>query len=210
MDATLGAPGRRAGAMVGYMFRSSRNDSDGPLALPADDSNLAAEWGPAADDVRHRVFGFGHWRVAGRLRLSGQVFAQSGAPWDAITGRDDNGDTLANDRPAGVTRNAERGGWTVDAGLRLAWDFGFGGARKTGPREPQMIAVRVGGEEGPPDLGGGPDDQRYGVQLYALAGNMLNHLNATRYGNVVGSPLFGRPVEAAAGRRLELGARFRF
>jgi TonB-dependent receptor-like protein/carboxypeptidase family protein len=209
-DVMLGAPGRRAGGMVGYMFRSSRNDSDGPLALPADDTNLAAEWGPAADDVRHRLFGFGHWRVAGRLRLSGQLFAQSGAPWDAITGRDDNGDTLASDRPAGTTRNAERGGWTVDTGLRLTWDFGFGGRRQNGPRGPQMIAIRLGGDEGPPDVGGGPDDQRYGVQLYALAGNVLNHLNVARYGNVVGSPLFGRAVEAVPGRRVEIGARFRF
>ena len=62
-DAMIGAPGRRAGGMVGYMFRTSRNDTDGPLALPADDANLAAEWGPAADDARHRVFGFGHWRI---------------------------------------------------------------------------------------------------------------------------------------------------
>ena len=209
-DAMLGAPGRRAGGMVGYMFRSGHNDTDGPLALPADDANLAAEWGPAADDVRHRIFGFGHCRVAGRLRVSGQVFAQSGVPWDAITGRDDNGDTVASDRPAGGTRNDHRGDWTVDAGLRLAWDFGFGGPRTSGPRGPQMIAVRLGDGEGPPDIGGGPDDQRYGVQIYALASNVLNRLNPTRYGNVVGSPLFAQPVEAVPGRRVEIGTRFRF
>ena len=209
-DAMIGAPGRRAGGMVGYMFRNGRNDTDGPLALPADDGNLAAEWGPAADDARHRIFGFGHWRILGRLRVSGQVFAQSGLPWDAITGRDDNGDTVTSDRPAGATRNTSRGAWTVDSGLRLGWDFGFGGPRTGGPRGPQMIAVRLGGDDGPPDIGGGPDDQRYGVQLYALVSNLLNHLNPTRYGNVVGSPLFGQPVEAVPGRRLEIGARFRF
>jgi len=209
-DAMIGAPGRRAGGMIGYMFRDGRNDTDGPLALPADDGNLAAEWGPSADDARHRVFGFGHWRILGRLRVSGQVFAQSGTPWDAITGGDDNGDTLATDRPAGATRNTARGAWTVDAGLRLGWDFGFGGPRTGGPRGPQMIAIRLGVDDGPPDIGGGPDDQRYGIQLYALVSNLLNHLNATRYGNVVGSPLFGQPMEAVPGRRLEIGARFRF
>jgi hypothetical protein len=73
-----------------------------------------------------------------------------------------------------------------------------------------MIAVRVGGEDGPPDIGGGPDEQRFGLQLYATAGNALNHLNATRYGNVVGSPLLGRAVQAGPARRLEVGARFRF
>jgi hypothetical protein len=210
VDAMIGGPGRRAGAMLGYIFRFSRNEADSPLAIPADDSNLAAEWGPAADDVRHRLFGFGHCRVAGRLRVSGQVFAQSGAPWDAITGRDDNRDTVANDRPAGSRRNAQRGDWTVDLGLRLAWDFGFGGPRTAGPRGPQMIAVRLGGEDGPPDIGGGIDEQRFGVQLYAMVSNALDHLNPTRYGNVVGSPLFGRPVEAGPPRRVEIGTRFRF
>ncbi|PYQ55906.1 MAG: hypothetical protein DMF78_00565 [Acidobacteria bacterium] len=72
------------------------------------------------------------------------------------------------------------------------------------------MAVRLGGEDGAPDIGGGPDDQRYGVQLYATVGNLLDHLNPTRYGNVIGSPLFGRPVEAGPPRRLEVGLRFRF
>src|SRR5262249_55301662 len=35
-DLMLGAPGRRAGAMVGYMFHVGRNESDGALSLPAD------------------------------------------------------------------------------------------------------------------------------------------------------------------------------
>ena len=209
-DAILGGPGHRAGAMMGYMFHDGRNDADGPLALPADESNLAAEWGPAGDDVRHRIFGFGHWTVGGGLRASAQLFAQSGAPWDAITGRDDNGDTLASDRPAGTRRNAQRGDWNVDLGLRLSWDLGFGGTRATGPRGPTVIAIRAGGDEAPPDVGGGPDDHRYGVQLYATVANPLDRLNPTRYGSVVGSPLFGRPVEARPARRVEVGARLRF
>jgi hypothetical protein len=209
-DVMLGAPGRRAGAVVGYLHQDSRNEADGPLSLPADEGDLAAEWGPAPDDVRHRWFGFGHWKVVGRLRVSGQAFVQSGAPWSAITGRDDNGDTVANDRPDGSGRNTFRGGWTADAGLRVAWDFGFGGARTAG-QGPQLVAVRLGGgEDVPPDVRAGPDDQRFGVQIYLTVANVLNHLNATRYGNVIGSALFGRPVDAAAARRVEAGARFRF
>jgi hypothetical protein len=40
--------------------------------------------------------------------------------------------------------------------------------------------------------------------------NALDHLNPTRYGNVVGSPLFGHAVEAGPPRRVEIGTRFRF
>ncbi|HEV7501686.1 MAG TPA: hypothetical protein VGQ33_16840, partial [Vicinamibacteria bacterium] len=209
-DARIADPGRRASLLLGYIFHRGHNDADGPFAFPADDSNLAAEWGPAGDDIRHRLFGFGQWRIAGGLHASGQFFAQSGAPWDAVTGRDDNGDTLANDRPAGTARNAQRGGWTMDASVRVAWDFGFGGRRTAGPRGPQVVAIRLGGDDGPPDIGGGPDDQRYGVQLYALVTNAFDHLDATRYGNVIGSPLFAQAVEAGPGRRVEIGTRFRF
>jgi Carboxypeptidase regulatory-like domain/TonB dependent receptor len=210
VDARLADPGRRASLLLGYILHRGRNDADGPFAFPADDSNLAAEWGPAGDDIRHRVFGFGQWRIAGGLHASSQFFAQSGAPWDAITGRDDNGDTLANDRPSGTTRNARRGGWTMDASVRIAWDFGFGGRRQTGPRGPQVVAIRLGGDDGPPDIGGGADDQRYGVQLYALVTNAFDHLDPMRYGNVIGSPLFAQAVEAGPGRRVEIGTRFRF
>jgi hypothetical protein len=206
MDAMVGAPGRRGGVMVGYIFRHARNDGDDALTLPAG-LDLDGEWGPARDDG-HRIFGMGHSRLVGRLRASGQVFAQSGSPWEVTTGRDDNGDTVPNDRPAGVGRNAERGAWTVDLGVRLAWDFGFGGPR-AGPRGPQVVAIRIGGGDGPPDIGG-PDEQRYALQLYALARNALNRLNPIRYGSVLGSPLYATPVAALPGRRIELGARFRF
>jgi hypothetical protein len=209
-DVMLGGPGHRAGAMAGYMLHVGRNEASGAFSLPADDSRLSAEWGPADDDVRHRVFGLAHWNIAGRLRASSVVFAQSGAPFDAITGRDDNADTVASDRPPLARRNAYRGGWMVDAGLRLAWDFGFGGVRAAGPRGPTVVAIRAGGEDGAPDIGGGPDDHRYGLQLYATVGNLLDHLNPTRYGNVIGSPLFARPVEAGPPRRVEAGLRFRF
>jgi hypothetical protein len=40
--------------------------------------------------------------------------------------------------------------------------------------------------------------------------NALNHLNAQAFSGVRLSPFFGRPVAAAAPRRLELGARLSF
>ena len=40
--------------------------------------------------------------------------------------------------------------------------------------------------------------------------NVLNHLNVTQVGGVLGSPLFGVPYAADNGRRVELGARYSF
>jgi hypothetical protein len=40
--------------------------------------------------------------------------------------------------------------------------------------------------------------------------NMLNHLNVTSVGGVLGSPLFGRAYAADNGRRIEAGMRYSF
>ena len=40
--------------------------------------------------------------------------------------------------------------------------------------------------------------------------NVLNHLNVTQVGGVLGSPLFGVPYAADNGRRVEAGLRYAF
>src|SRR5260370_7201767 len=50
----------------------------------------------------------------------------SGAPFDITTGFDNNGDTVATDRPPGVTRNTGRGPGTVQLDVRLAKTFNVG------------------------------------------------------------------------------------
>jgi len=49
---------------------------------------------------------------------------------------------------------------------------------------------------------------RFGLEFYAQAFNLLNRLNASSFGSVVASPLFGRAVAASAPRRVEVGVRF--
>jgi hypothetical protein len=40
--------------------------------------------------------------------------------------------------------------------------------------------------------------------------NVLNHMNVTSVGGVLGSPLFGQPYAADNGRRVEFGLRYSF
>jgi hypothetical protein len=51
------------------------------------------------------------------------LFLSSGQPLNVTTGRDDNGDTLFNDRPAGVARNSERTSGFAQLDLGLARRF---------------------------------------------------------------------------------------
>jgi len=59
------------------------------------------------------------------------LFISSGQPLDITTGRDDNGDTIFNDRPAGVTRNSERTDGFVQVDLGLSRRFARGATSVT-------------------------------------------------------------------------------
>ena len=57
-----------------YQLARSNNYSNGAFALPANNYDLEAEWGPSLQDVRHRYFGMVNFGVPRAMRLG--VFAQ--------------------------------------------------------------------------------------------------------------------------------------
>ena len=116
-----------------YFFGRSIDETDSPFGLPADNYNLAAERGPASGFARHRFMSLANLPLTNRLRLGTSLRLQSGTPYNITTGRDDNGDTVSNDRPAGVTRNTGLGTAQVDLGLRLSWGLAFGPRRRLRP-----------------------------------------------------------------------------
>ena len=125
------------------------------------------------------------------------------APYTITTGRDDNGDTVSNDRPAG--RGPQLGprvralghGRATELRLRLrqAARRGRHGRRR------QMIMIRGGGGLETPMGGfsGGADDKRWRMELYVAASNIFNHTNLLGYSGVMTSPFFGQATSAAAG-----------
>lgn len=205
-------PQRRFFVAANYMLSRSTNESDSPFSLAADATNLAAERGPAVMDARHRFMSFANLPLfKRRLSFGTSIRVQSALPYNITTGRDDNGDTISNDRPAGVTRNSGRGTAVVDLSVRLGWKIGFGGPAAAGPGGPQIRIVRGGGDSNPlGDVPSGDNARRYGIELYAQAFNLSNHVNATTFSGVEASPFFGRATAAGAARRVELGARLTF
>ena len=193
LDVSLRARSRERGffGTLRYRYERELNDADGALSLPADSANLAAEWGPASDDVRHRLFGYVRFRLPYGISTALSARVASGAPYTVRTGFDDNADAVLNDRPLGVGRNTERGEWHALADLRLGWRVGgHAGTRRS--RE-----------------GRGQEAQR-GVEVYGQVTNLLNTTNFVRYSGVLTSPYFGEPTAALPGRRMELGLRLSF
>jgi hypothetical protein len=196
-------PGARASLLLGYLLTDSKNDGD-VLSVPTTPLGIAAEWGSAPNDIRHRVFGFARARVGKGFSASTMGRFESGAPYNVTTGFDDNGDQVVNDRPAGTRRNAARGAARVSIDVRLSWSRGFGPERA--PRGPQAHIVRMGDGEMPGDAPGPDANRRFQLSVYAQAFNATNHTNARAYSGVLTSPFFGQPLLAEPGRRIELGA----
>jgi hypothetical protein len=207
----INLPWHRTFLFVNYTLAQAKNDTDGAFSLPANSLDPGAEWGPTASDVRHRVSSMFNMNLWKGFRIAANLNGNTAPPYNITTGYDDNNDTVSNDRPVGVGRNAARAANRWDLGARLSYTFGFGqrvGADGAGG--PQVVMIRAGGDAPMGGFSGGANDKRWRIELYAAATNVLNHTNCMGYSGVMTSPFFGDPTSAGAARKIELGARFGF
>jgi hypothetical protein len=212
-------PSRRTFLFANYAYLKQENDADGAFGLPANNYDLAAEWGPAAGVPRHNFSAMFSTAVAKNIRIGLNGTARAGTPYNVTSGRDDNGDTVFNDRPAGVGRNTARTRPQWDASARVSYAFGFGDRPPAGSAgghgAPVIIAQRVtvggpGGGDVMGAFGGGAEDKRIRFEVFASISNIFNTVNRIGYSGVMTSPFFGQPTAAMPGRRIDLGLRVGF
>lgn len=195
---------------VNYTLSKQMNDTDGPFSLPVDSQHPAAEWGPAASDIRHRLDSMLSVSLPKGVRLLAIAAARSAMPYTVTTGFDDNGDTVSNDRPAGVGRNRARAAGEFEVTARLGWAIGFGKPR--GPARPGqgLSDARSGGDPLGALSRSDAQGRRCRLELYLQAYNLLNRVNPIGYRGVQTSPFFGQATASLPPRRLEVGTRFDF
>ena len=212
MNVTM--PNRRAFIFANYAYTNQRNDADSAFSLPANSYDLAAEWARASAIPRHIASAVINTNLTRRLRLGMSTAARSGAPYTITTGRDDNGDTVFNDRPGGTPRNSVTGSANWDMAARLTYTFGFGERPpSTAGAGGQMVMIRMGGGAG--DLlggmpGGGAENKRVRIELFLAASNVFNNVNPMGYSGVMTSPFFGSATMAGPARKLDLGMKIGF
>ncbi|MEZ5285055.1 MAG: carboxypeptidase regulatory-like domain-containing protein [Vicinamibacterales bacterium] len=206
---------------VMYQLQSRRNFADSATSLPSDSTNPDVDWGPSAQDIRHRLFVMLNAPIWYGIRAGFNMQVSSAAPYTITTGSDDNGDTVFNDRPAGVERNSARGAGMLNVNLRLNKSIGFGGS--TGGGMPMMPPPGGGGggamnQRGPGGGGpGGPGgdgpqimvmegtNQRYRIDFYTQISNLFNNVNYNAFvGNLL-SPFYATATSASPARRMEVG-----
>ncbi|HYU80958.1 MAG TPA: carboxypeptidase regulatory-like domain-containing protein [Vicinamibacterales bacterium] len=117
----------RLGFLLGYTVGSAKSIADN--GTPSDKYNLMADWGPTANDVRHRVVSNVIYELPYGVQIGGIVTANSAPPYNITTGTDVNRDGDNNDRPSGVDYNTGRGDRFFQTDMRLSKKFSFGKAR---------------------------------------------------------------------------------
>ena len=93
-------PTQKLNLTANYTFGKASGDSDGPAAFPSNSYNLQNEFGRMAFDVRHRFTLSGSIDTRWGIGFFPLIIASSGAPFNIITGLDNNADSLFVDRPA--------------------------------------------------------------------------------------------------------------
>ncbi len=86
-----------------YVLGYAKSNTDGVGSFPADQYDVADEWGRSRLDIRHRFVMGGSIATKFGVRLSPFITAQSGGPFNIVAGSDLNGDGLFTDRPAFAT-----------------------------------------------------------------------------------------------------------
>jgi Carboxypeptidase regulatory-like domain len=208
-----------------YVYNHAHSNTDGIGTFPGDPYSMAGEYGPAATDIRHRMFIGGSLNTRWNLRISPFIVIHSGSPYDITVGRDLYGDTLFNARPGIATdlnkpgliytqygwldpnpapgeallpRNFGRGPATYTVNARLGKTIGFGPAREEGGfgNRPLGPGHFAGFHSIFSDI---PTNHRYNLTISVSARNLLNHVNPGPIIGNITSPLFGEANQVAGG-----------
>jgi len=198
---------KRTNFGINYFVGKLENDTDGAFAVPATGS-LAAEWGPASQDVRHRFSVFFLTQALRNANINFNLNMASASPYTIRTGLDDNGDLIFNDRPDGVGRNSARGGAAFNLNGNFNYAFMFG-KRKVQLPPGIMIMGGPGGGFNVTQMQIDPLP-RFRLNLFVNAQNLTNHRNYSGFSGTMTSPFFGRATNVQGMRKIDVGMGFSF
>jgi hypothetical protein len=216
LGVSFNANGKKFGVWAQYSLGKSQSTDEGTSGSSLNPYDFSQEWGRSSYDVRHFFYANGWYQAPHGFSLNTFMIANSGSPFNIITGRDTNGDTLFTERPAFATDLNKTGVIvtplgafdpnpgpgqkiiprnfgpstsfiSVNVGLGKSFKFGHAIQPKT-PAPANGSVVTATGTQQP--AAKQPIQRPYQLSLSLYASNALNHTNK---GNPVGnmtSPYF--------------------
>lgn len=103
LSVNLNGNTKRFGFGVNYTFGKTRSTDSGYSGSSFDPYDFSNEWGRAGFDARHFLFTSAGYQASHGITFNTFIVANTGRPFNIITGRDTNGDTFFSERPAFAT-----------------------------------------------------------------------------------------------------------
>ena len=190
-----------------------RDDTDdNSLASPQSAYSDAGEYAHRTGQPTWNLFGNGTLTLPEKIQLSTNFDAHGDSHYNITTGFDNNGDGDFNDRPQ-YASPGQSGAIPTPFGLLTSQYTGQPGVNVF-PRNkgvmPWTFFVDANMQRAFPLTRNPKADHPQTITVNLRSSNVLNHLNVTQVGGVLGSPFFGVPYAANAGRRIEAGLRYSF
>jgi len=200
-----GQPARFFSGQIQYTLSKTYNNTSGITYFPDNSYDAAADWARSDNDRRHKFDLLGSTHFTKLFTLGAALSLYSGKPVNVITGADNNGDGVVNDRPAGFARNTLHGPGLANLDLSFSHDFVLS-QHKESPSK--AVSTAKAGQKQIDK----PNKSKYLPTLTVSVNsfNVFNHPNYVTYVGVLGSPFFGQPVSANPARRTQLNLEFRF
>ena len=195
---------RRTTLRVVYWIARANNNFDGPFVVPPSGA-LGTEWAATPGDRRHRYQVALNTQALKNLNASLTLGGNTGTPYNITSGFDSNNDSIYNDRPAGVGRNAARTSSQATVSGTLSYSIALGppaGARNE-------VQDRQGGGDRGGDRGAAAPG-RYRLVFQISVNNLINRPNFSGFSGIQTSPFFMTPTSVQNPRKVDLGISLRF
>jgi len=200
-----GQPARFFSGQIQYTLSKTYNNTSGITYFPDNSYDAAADWARSDNDRRHKFDLLGSTHFTKLFTLGAALSLYSGKPVNVITGADNNGDGVVNDRPAGFARNTLHGPGLANLDLSFSHDFVLS-QHKESPSK--AVSTAKAGQKQIDKPNKSKDLPTLTVSVNSF--NVFNHPNYVTYVGVLGSPFFGQPVSANPARRTQLNLEFKF
>ncbi len=188
------------------------NDGNGngnsEFFTPQTTGSNAGEYARSDGQGLWQVFGNATFTLPEKIQLSGNFNATGDAPYNITTGFDNNGDGNFNDRPQYAAPGTP-GAVSTPYGLLVA-SGGTGVLPRNKGEMPWNFYLDSNIQRTFTLTRNPKAEHQQTLQLNIRSSNLLNHVNVTQVGGVLGSPSFGVPYAADNGRRVEGGVRYSF
>ena len=184
------------------------NTDDNVFFTPQNSRSDAGEYAHRTGQTEWNLFGNSTISLPKKVQLSTDFNAGGDSHYNITTGFDNNGDGDFNDRPQYAAAGTP-GAIQTQYGLLVA-SGGTGVFPRNKGVMPWTIHLDTNLQRAWKLTKNAKAEHQQTLTLNIRSSNVLNHLNVTSVGGVLGSPTFGIPYAADNGRRIEAGARYSF